>query len=310
LKAGEHAWVVGFGTTSSAGQGAGVKRQVDVVVNALNKAAPGTIDVGDAEQGACHGDSGGPLYVHLTDGEHDYGYRVVGSTSGAGARLCDCNCSTVYVNIANHVKAIEDNEHIDVTPCTTADGKFEASPECTALLTAPQVGSGSFPSCSVARTVEPINSCGALVSVPVAGQAAPTQTAGSSSQPSDAAGGSAALAAAGSGARLMSGASSTLVAGAPAAAMQTAAAAIEVAKMPAAALVPNKLPAAGRGAVASATFSSTAAGGAAEVPPTAAADGGCSVAAAPGSERSRPAFVWFALGIGLGLRFSRRSRPR
>lgn len=162
LKPGTQAWVVGYGTTSALGGGAGTKRQVSVVVNALNKLAPGTIDVGDAEQGACHGDSGGPLYVHLQDGEHDWGYRVVGSTSGAGARGCDCSCSTVYVNIANHIKAIEEREHIDVTPCTDKDGKFEPSPACDALITGPQIGEGDFPACMVARTFEPIDSCGVL----------------------------------------------------------------------------------------------------------------------------------------------------
>jgi MYXO-CTERM domain-containing protein len=91
--------------------------------------------------------------------------------------------------------------------------------------------------------------------------------------------------------------------------MQHAAAAIEVAKMPAAAFVPNKLPAAGRGGVVSATFSSTAAGGSAEMQPLAAADNGCSVAGAPGSERSRPAFALFALGVGLALHVARRRRP-
>ena len=64
LKAGMNASVVGFGTTGSQGSGDGVKRAVSVVINALDKVAPGTIDVGDAQQGACHGDSGGPLYVH------------------------------------------------------------------------------------------------------------------------------------------------------------------------------------------------------------------------------------------------------
>jgi hypothetical protein len=177
LKAGVDAWVVGYGTTSPLGGGAGTKRQVGVVVNALNKLAPGTIDVGDAEQGACHGDSGGPLYVHLQDGEHDWGYRVVGSTSGAGARGCDCNCSTVYVNIANHVKAIEEREHIDVTPCTDKDGVFEASPECNAMMTAPQVGEGEFPRCMVARTAEPIDSCGVLAKLGTAPRALPDFTA-------------------------------------------------------------------------------------------------------------------------------------
>ena len=66
---GTEAWVVGFGTVSAKGGGAGTKRQVSVLVNQLNKVAPGTIDVGDAEEAACHGDSGGPLYVHLKDGD-------------------------------------------------------------------------------------------------------------------------------------------------------------------------------------------------------------------------------------------------
>ena len=58
------------------------------------------------------------------DGMHDYGYRVVGSTSGAGNSFCDCTCATEYINIANHVAAIEANEMIDVTPCTDSKGAF------------------------------------------------------------------------------------------------------------------------------------------------------------------------------------------
>jgi len=171
LEPGVEAWVVGFGTTGAKGGGAGTKRQVSVLVNRLNKVAPGTIDIGDAEQGACHGDSGGPLYVHLQDGEHDWGYRVAGSVSGAGARSCDCTCSTVYVNIANHVKAIEERENIDVTPCTDGDGNFDPSPSCAGLVTAPQYNEGAFPSCSVARTTAPINSCGVLDAAAISGSA-------------------------------------------------------------------------------------------------------------------------------------------
>jgi hypothetical protein len=159
LKPGASAWVVGFGTTGTQGTGAGVKRQVNVTINALDKAAPGTIDVGDATDGACHGDSGGPLYVHIGDDTHDWGYRVVGSTSGPGAKQCDCACSTVYVNIENHVRAIEQNEKIDVTPCTDASGAFDPSPACMNLSSSPQDGVGTFPACLVASTQGPIESC-------------------------------------------------------------------------------------------------------------------------------------------------------
>jgi len=160
LHAGAQAWVVGFGTTSALGYGAGVKRQVPVVINALDEPSVGTIDVGDATQGACHGDSGGPLYLHLTDGQNDWGYRVVGSTSGAGASFCDCTCSTVYVNIANHVQQIEQLEGIDVTPCTDAQGNFDPSEACSTLSTAVQYGSGEFPACSAGQVASPLTSCG------------------------------------------------------------------------------------------------------------------------------------------------------
>jgi MYXO-CTERM domain-containing protein len=256
LKPGTEAWVVGFGTVSAKGGGAGTKRQVSVLVNALNKIAPGTIDVGDVEEGACHGDSGGPLYVHLKDGEHDWGYRVVGSTSGAGAKSCDCTCSTVYVNIANHVKAIEERENIDVTPCTDADGNFEASPACSQLLTGPQYITGTFPICSVARTVEPINSCGVLNDAAIGGE--PGAVGG-------------------------------------AAAVPDLTAAVNAATMPAAAFQPTagNSGVAGRAAIGSATFSSTAAGGPASLQFAPASESsGCS--AASGKPKSSLAY-WLAL---------------
>ena len=162
LKAGAAAWVVGFGATNSAGSGFGVKRQVAVTVNALNKLSPGTIDVGDAAKGACHGDSGGPLYVALMDGNANFGFRVAGSTSGPGSSFgCDCTCSSTYVDIANHVKQIETNEGIDVTPCTDSNGAFSPGPDCNAFGKDLMSGTGTFPSCTIARTTDPIASCGA-----------------------------------------------------------------------------------------------------------------------------------------------------
>lgn len=265
LKPGAEGWVVGFGTIGAKAGGAGTKRQVSVRVNQLNKVAQGTIDVGDAEQGACHGDSGGPLYVHLQDGEHDWGYRVAGSTSGAGARACDCTCSTVYVNIANHVKAIEERENIDVTPCTDADGNFDPSPACAGLATGAQYDvSGTFPSCSVARTTTPIDSCGVFDDAANSG--------------------------------------TTVLPGAGAAAPDLTAA-LNAATMPAAAFQPTAGSAstAGRPTIASATFSSTAAGGAAPIEPGSA----CTVAAVSGG---RTPGCWLTLGVLSALLLRRRQR--
>lgn len=161
VAAGAKAWVVGYGATSARGN-VMPKRQVEVVVNALNKIAPGTLDVGDKSAGACHGDSGGPLYVHLTKDGHDYGVRVAGSTSGAGSALfCDCTCSTTYIAIENHVRAIEKNEGIDVTPCTDADGSWNPGPLCRDFQSTPEKGTGTYPAaCMVQKTSGPIESCG------------------------------------------------------------------------------------------------------------------------------------------------------
>ncbi|MDD9941992.1 MAG: trypsin-like serine protease [Myxococcales bacterium] len=158
LKPGARGWIVGFGRTSP--RGGGRKHEVEVEINELDKIAPGTIDVGDAQAGACHGDSGGPIYMELVDGDVSYGYRVFGSTSGPGARFCDCTCSTTFVNIATHVQEIEENEGIDVTPCTAPDGTWDPGPECAAMLQDPRNGAGNWPGCDVTPTTAPIATCG------------------------------------------------------------------------------------------------------------------------------------------------------
>jgi hypothetical protein len=202
LKAGVSAWVVGFGTTSSAGLGAGVKRAVEVKVNAIDQPI-GTINVGDATVGACHGDSGGPIYIHLADSTHDWGYRVFGSTSGAGDNNCDCTCSTVYINIANHVAAIEKNENIDVTPCTDSAGNWAPSADCKAFELKPDEGTGTFPACNVGVTTDPIATCD-TAGLPAAGSGGASDALAGAGGHAGAAG--AAGATAGSGGRSGAGA--------------------------------------------------------------------------------------------------------
>jgi MYXO-CTERM domain-containing protein len=168
LKPGAEAWIVGFGTTGSDGNGYGVKREVAVKVN---KVGNGILDVGDRDNGPCHGDSGGPIYMRLTDGTHDWGWRVFGSTSSASGN-CDCTCSSIYVNISQHVAAIEKNEMIDVTPCTDDSGAWAPGPDCKEFQSTPQDATGTYPMCSVATTKDPIESCGASMTLPGAGSGA------------------------------------------------------------------------------------------------------------------------------------------
>jgi hypothetical protein len=205
LKSGARAWVVGFGETRGTGGSSGAKNQVEVMVNQLDKLGSGTIDVGDASAGACHGDSGGPIYMQLREGGQDFGFRVFGSTSGPGTRFgCDCSCSTTYVNIANHVAAIEDQEGIDVTPCTDDAGEWDPGPDCNDQLADPEHGTGTWPNCQVTRTMTPIASCGPAF-MPDAGPrdagAMPDPVAGSGAAGSGTAGtGTAGSGAAGAGA--------------------------------------------------------------------------------------------------------------
>lgn len=157
LKAGGTGWVVGFGSTGRDESDYGVKRQVEVMINEVSG---GIVDIGDRDVGACHGDSGGPLYVRLSDGTHDWGWRVAGSVSSAGSANCDCTCNTIYVDIKQHVAAIEADTGIDVTPCTDDDGEWDPTPQCTGFISAPQDSSGTYPKCSVPMTTEAIETCG------------------------------------------------------------------------------------------------------------------------------------------------------
>jgi hypothetical protein len=180
LKAGGQAWVVGFGAINAQGQGQGVKRQVAVNINRVTN---GIVDIGDRDHGACHGDSGGPLYVEIKDGTKHYGWRTAGSTSSAGSAFCDCTCNTIYVDIAMHVAAIEKNEGIDVTPCTDAmTGAWDPSEECQAFTNAPHMGTGTFPECKLGATMDRIETCGTnpWPATPGAGSGGAGGSAGSS----------------------------------------------------------------------------------------------------------------------------------
>jgi hypothetical protein len=177
LKAGVKAWIVGFGATNFSQSGMGTKREVEVVVNGIDLDATGTVDVGDASKGACYGDSGGPIYLHLLDGTKDWGWRVFGSTSGPGQPFCSCNCSSVFVNIDVHVKQIEKNEKIDVTPCTDSSGTWAPGTDCKSMPKDPDKGTGTWPNCTITFTSDPLDSCG-TGNTGVAGSGGAAGTAG------------------------------------------------------------------------------------------------------------------------------------
>ena len=330
LKAGATAMIVGYGTTGPQGRGAGVKRAVEVKVN---RVSDGTVDVGDKDVGACHGDSGGPIYMQLTDGANDYGLRVFGSTSGPGAPNCDCSYSTLYVDIAMHVKAIEENEKIDVTPCTDAAGKWAPGPECNALQTQGMMGGGTFPSCTVMRTAAPINSCGAANTSaaagsggsPAAGAAGGGAVAAAGTGAAAAAGGGAlgqaggaALPAAGSGAAAQAGSAAlpaagsgvpgSVASGATASAGRGATTGIGVTGAPAAAGARSTQPATGTSTLGIGTAGGPGGFSQPVAPEPEPASSGCGVAAAPTRGESWSALLWLLCGYWVATRVRRGAR--
>ena len=147
---------VGFGITSASASDYGVKREVDVKVVSFKNGV--VIVDGDAKHGLCHGDSGGPIFVHLTEGGKDYGWRTVGGTHGSTGG--DCNGGTTFTSVEQHIPNIEKNEMIDVTPCTDAMGNWAPGPDCHDFPTAPDTAGGSWPMCNPGPLSGPVESCG------------------------------------------------------------------------------------------------------------------------------------------------------
>jgi MYXO-CTERM domain-containing protein len=152
LKAGANLTAVGFGLQSTAGP---VGTKFEVQVPLVSGPTAGVITVGRVGQGLCQGDSGGPVFLHIVDGGVDYGWRVVGSTSGGAGANAASSCPGVatFVTSDQHVKQIEATGMYDVTPCLGSDGMWSAGPECKDFQIDPALGGGSWPACGVGDTI-------------------------------------------------------------------------------------------------------------------------------------------------------------
>ena len=159
MKAGVKLLGVGFGDTRGTGP-ARTKLEVEVPVARVRDPF---IDVGDRTHNLCFGDSGGGAYIHLVDGDKDWGWRMVGTVTGTARVPGGAPCGgTNYTTVLRHIKMIEQNEDIDITPCTDETGAWAPGPECTGFLTDIQTGGGAWPACEYgARTTLPIDSCDA-----------------------------------------------------------------------------------------------------------------------------------------------------
>jgi MYXO-CTERM domain-containing protein len=158
LKPGARILGAGFGQT----KGTGPSRTKNIVEVPVARVRDPSIAVGDATHDLCYGDSGGGAFIHLVEGDKDWGWRLIGTVTGtAGGVMAPCG-GTGYTSILRHIKLIEENEKIDITPCTDATGKWAPGPNCRDFLTDIKTGGGQWPACNPGpRTNIPIDSCAA-----------------------------------------------------------------------------------------------------------------------------------------------------
>jgi MYXO-CTERM domain-containing protein len=158
MKVGAKILGVGFGDT----QGTGPARTKNAVEVPVVRVRDPFIDVGDKTHDLCFGDSGGGAYIHLVEGDKDWGWRVIGTVTGTARVAGGAPCGgTNFTTVLRHIKLVETTEKIDITPCTDAQGAFAPGPDCKDLLTDIRAGGGAWPMCnSGPRTTEAIDSCG------------------------------------------------------------------------------------------------------------------------------------------------------
>jgi MYXO-CTERM domain-containing protein len=115
---------VGFGQAND-GLGWGPKREVTMALNSIKN---NEAFIGGAGKDTCYGDSGGPVYVQLSDGS----WRVFGITSYGEY----CGGGGYYSMMHTTIDWVEQNSGLDLTPChqqgqwapTAACGSFPKSP--------------------------------------------------------------------------------------------------------------------------------------------------------------------------------------
>lgn len=151
LKVGQTATVVGFGESDNPDNPYGIKRSVNTTIEDFSW---DEVFVGNAEEGACYGDSGGPALVQLADGT----WRVFGVTSWGKP---GCGAGNYFSLVHNGVDWIETASGIDVTPCTDALGAWDPSPACGAFASQdPGLASGAWDTCTFAPVSGPSTTCG------------------------------------------------------------------------------------------------------------------------------------------------------
>ncbi len=139
LQVGEPVVIVRFGQ-SEFGIGGGDKLWASQTTTAIE---PGRVIIGIGGDGTppCPGDSGGPVFVQVTDGS----WRVFGTVLG-GTTGIPCNSAADCQRIDPVVPNLETRRGVDIIHCCDGQtGEWEAGPDCGGFFAGDHEGSGTWP---------------------------------------------------------------------------------------------------------------------------------------------------------------------
>ncbi len=138
LQVGQDVIIAGFGQTSF-GMGGGTKLWASQVITAVEPQRTIIGNAGDPTS-PCPGDSGGPVFVQVTDGS----WRVFGTVLG-GTTGTPCNSAADFQRIDPVVPNFEAQTGIDITPCFDgATGAWDPGPDCGEFFAGDHTGAGTW----------------------------------------------------------------------------------------------------------------------------------------------------------------------
>jgi hypothetical protein len=131
--------ITGYGALMSGGGGNSDKYWAN---QKITKVEPGRVIIGTPGDGVspCNGDSGGPVFVKVSDGS----YRVFG-TVWKGTSSTPCNSGADFQRPDVLVAGFENSTGLDITPCFDGQtGAWDPSAECTGFFAGSESNPGSW----------------------------------------------------------------------------------------------------------------------------------------------------------------------